>query len=189
MVGSMFRDALTRFLDSPASRTFQPGRRLGPREAHLHRARRPADQLRQGPGQRHPGLHPRGDPASRSRPSPRARGLRPAEGGARRGPDDRGAGSRNADTLIGGFMKLIGQEEIWRTSRRRTRSTRALGVVPDRARRAAGVRPRDPGAIVYTLCSHRDHGPRAAVTGLFARWGAPSAASSATSSAGPAAQV
>ena len=51
---------------------------------------------------------------------------------------------RTADTLIGGFMKLIGQEEVWQNIKRGNAVGAGLRLVPGRARRADGVRAVDP---------------------------------------------
>ena len=59
---------------------------------------------------------------------------------------------RTADTLIGGFMKLIGQEEIWQNIKKRQRRRAGLGLVPGRARRPDGLRAVDPWHGSWRRC-------------------------------------
>ncbi len=42
---------------------------------------------------------------------------------------------RTAETLIGGFMKLIGQEEVWENMKKANADRARVGLVPGRAGR------------------------------------------------------
>ena len=60
---------------------------------------------------------------------------------------------RTADTLIGGFMKLIGQEEIWQNLKRGNAVTRAWAWFNEALTGLLGLVTAVPGRIVATLKS------------------------------------
>ena len=65
---------------------------------------------------------------------------------------------RTADTLIGGFMKLIGQEEVWENIKTAQRGAARLGA-GSRARSSGlmALRAGDPGAVHRRRCSSLEH--------------------------------
>lgn len=60
---------------------------------------------------------------------------------------------RNADTLIGGFMKLIGQEEVWNNLKRANAVARAWAWFQGALEGLMGYVRQVPGLIVSTLTS------------------------------------
>ena len=60
---------------------------------------------------------------------------------------------RTADTLIGGFMKLIGQEEVWQNIKRGNAVARALAWFQGALAGLMGFVRSIPGRIVATLTS------------------------------------
>ena len=71
---------------------------------------------------------------------------------------------RNADTLIGGFMKLIGQEEVWQNIKRGNAVARAFAWFQGALAGLMGFVRSIPGRIVATLAvadvPGRGHGGR-----------------------------
>ena len=76
---------------------------------------------------------------------------------------------RTAETLIGGFMKLIGQEEIWENIKKGNADRPRLGLVPGRARRADGLRARRSRAGSSTRCTSLTFQDIVTVAGAFGK--------------------
>jgi len=67
---------------------------------------------------------------------------------------------QSADALIGGFMKMIGQEEIWNNIKKANAISRRVSGVQGRARGPARLRACRAGDVPRRAAVARDHGHR-----------------------------
>ena len=125
----------------------RPRRRVGSGEADLHRPDRPADLLRRRRRRRAARRWSSRRSCARSPRSPRAP---PATTCSRRSSARTRSPAipcpRTADTLIGGFMKLIGQEEVWQNIKRGNAVARAFAWFQGALAGLMGFVPLDPAA-------------------------------------------